>query len=77
MRSARAEVYQQQEQIHKKLQEQAAAQIAEARKLAEAALEQAKQQIAREAEAAKLGLDRDSDVLASQIAETVLRRSAA
>ena len=35
MRSARAEVYQAQEQIHKRLQEQHAAQMAEARRRAE------------------------------------------
>ena len=77
MREARADVYRQQEQIHKQLQEQAAAQIAAARKQSEATVEAAKQQIAQEAEAAKAGLQRDSDQLAAQIAETVLRRSAA
>ena len=77
MREARADVYRQQEAIHKSLQEQAAAQIAEARKQSEAALEAAKQQIAQEAAAAKASLERESDQLAAQIADTVLRRSAA
>jgi F-type H+-transporting ATPase subunit b len=77
MRAARAEVYQQQEQSHRQLQEQAAARIAEARKHAEDGIEEAKRQIAQEAEAAKLYLERESDQLADQIADTVLRRSAA
>lgn len=77
MREARADVYRQQEVIHKNLQEQAAAQIAEARKRSEAMVELAKQQIAEQAEAAKGSLERDSDLLAAQIADTVLRRSAA
>jgi F-type H+-transporting ATPase subunit b len=77
MREARADVYRQQEQIHKQLQEQAAAQIAEARKRSEAAVQAAKQELAQEAEAAKASLARESDQLAVQIADTVLRRSAA
>jgi len=77
MREARADVYRQQEQIHKELQEKAAAQIAEARQRSEAAVEAARQQLAQEAEAAKASLAAQSDQLASQIADTVLRRSAA
>jgi F-type H+-transporting ATPase subunit b len=77
MREARADVYRRQETIHKNLQEQAAAQLAEARKRSEAAVEAAKQQIAAEAAAARANLERESEILASQIAETVLRRSAA
>jgi hypothetical protein len=59
------------------LQDQAAAQIAEARQKSMAAVEEAKQQIAKDAEAAKLSLKSESDQLATQIADTVLRRSAA
>ena len=77
LRSARAEVYQQQEQIHRKLQEDAAARIAEARKRSEAAVEAAKQQLGEEAAAAKSSLGRESDLLATRIADTILRRSAA
>jgi len=73
MREARAEVYHQQEEIHRKLQEQAAAQIAEARKRSAAAVETAKQQIAGEASAARLSLKSESDQLAAQVADTVLR----
>jgi F-type H+-transporting ATPase subunit b len=77
LRGARAEIYHRQEQIHKQLQEQAAAQIAEARRQSEAAIESAKRQIAEEAAAARVSLERDSQQLAARIAETVLRRSAA
>lgn len=77
MREARADVYRQQEEIHRKLQDQAAAQIAEARKRSEAAIEAAKQQIAQEAAAAKVALKSESDQLAARIADTVLRGSAA
>ena len=77
MREARAEVYHQQEEIHRKLQEQAAAQIAEARKRSEAAVEAAKQQIAGEASAARLSLKSESDQLAAQVADTVLGGSVA
>jgi len=73
MREARAEVYHQQEEIHRELQEQAAAQIAEARKRSAAAVETAKQQIAGEASAARLSLKSESDQLAAQVADTVLR----
>jgi F-type H+-transporting ATPase subunit b len=77
MREARADVYRQQEQIHRNLQEQAAAQIDEARKKSAAAVEKAKQQIAEEAAAARLSLKGESEQLAAQIADAVLRRSAA
>jgi F-type H+-transporting ATPase subunit b len=77
MREARADIYKQQEQNHRQLQEQAAAQLAEARQKSAAAVEAAKQQIAKEAEAARLSLKSESEQLAAQIADTVLRRSAA
>jgi F-type H+-transporting ATPase subunit b len=77
IRDARAEVYRRQEQSHKNLQEEASARIAEARKQAEAAVEAAKQQLAQDASAAKLSLKAESEQLAAQIADTVLRRSAA
>jgi F-type H+-transporting ATPase subunit b len=77
MRDARADLYRRQEQVHKNLQEQAAAQIAEARKRSEAAVEAAKQQIAQEASAARLSLKGESDQLAARIADAVLRGSAA
>jgi F-type H+-transporting ATPase subunit b len=77
MRAARAEVYQAQEQLHKQLQEQEAAEVASARQKADAAVREAKAQLAGDVEQAKAVLERDSDALADQIAESILRRSAA
>jgi F-type H+-transporting ATPase subunit b len=77
LRAARAEVYQSQEQLYKQLQERETAQLAEARKRAEAALKAAKADLAADMEAAKASLQRDSEVLADQIANSILRRSAA
>jgi F-type H+-transporting ATPase subunit b len=77
LRVARGEVYHAQEQLHKQLQEQHSAQIAEARRGAEAAVQQARQEIAQDVEGAKAGLQHDSEALADQIAESILRRRAA
>jgi len=77
LRSARSEVYQSQEQLYKQLQERETAQLAEARKRAEAALNAAKADLAADVEAAKTSLQRDSEALADQIANSILRRSAA
>ena len=77
MRAARAEAYQAQEQLHKRLQEREFAELSAARQRAEAAVQEAKTQLARDVEAAKAGLARDSDMLADQIAESILRRNAA
>jgi F-type H+-transporting ATPase subunit b len=77
MRVARAEVYQAQEQIHKQLQEREAEELAKARKRSEALIQEARAALARDVEGAKAGLAKDSELLADQITEAVLRRSAA
>lgn len=77
MRAARMEVYQAQEQFHKQLQEREAAQLAEGRKRAEAAIQAAKAEIAQDVERARQSLAGESEALANQIAESILRRSAA
>jgi F-type H+-transporting ATPase subunit b len=77
LRAARAEVYQAQERMHKQLQETEAAQLTDTRRRTEALVEEARQQIARDAEAAKASLAAQSDALADQIADAILRRSAA
>jgi F-type H+-transporting ATPase subunit b len=77
LRAARAELYQAQEQAHKQLQEHASAQIAEARRQADDTVEQARQGLAAEAETAKASLAAESENLANQIADAILRRSAA
>ncbi len=77
MRAARAEVYQAQEQIHKQLQEREAEELAKARKRSEVLIQEARAALALDVEGAKAGLAKDSELLAEQITEAVLRRSAA
>ena len=77
MRAARSEVYQAQERLHKELQERQAAQVAEARQRADAAVKAAKADLARDVEAAQVSLAKETEVLANQIADSILRRSAA
>ena len=77
LRTAKAEMYQTQEQLHKQLQEREAAAVTDARKSADAAVKLAKTQLAADVEAAKTNLAADSESLADQIAETILRRNAA
>lgn len=77
MRSARAEVYQAQDQIHKQLQEREAAELAQARKRSEGLIQEARAALAQDVEGAKASLGRESEMLADQITEAILRRSAA
>jgi len=77
VRAAKAAIYQAQDQLRKQLLDKEAATIAEARKAADAAVKQAKAQLDAEVAAAKASLAADSDALANQIAETILRRHAA
>lgn len=77
LRAARSELYQAQDQLNKQLHEREAAQVAEARQRADAALKAAKAEIAKDVEAARDSLKRESEMLAAQIAESILRRSAA
>jgi F-type H+-transporting ATPase subunit b len=77
MRSARAEVYQAQEQVHKQLQEREATELAEARRRSEALILEARAALGKDVDAAKASLSHDSEILADKIADAVLRRSAA
>lgn len=77
LRAARSEVYQAQEVLHRQLQERETAQLTAARQAAEAALKEARAQLALDVEQAKATLGRESDALASQITESILRGSAA
>jgi F-type H+-transporting ATPase subunit b len=77
MRAARSEIYQAQEQAHKRLQEAEQAELTAARQRAEAVVHEARTQLSSDVEAAKAGLARDSERLADQIAESILRRNAA
>ena len=77
LRAARAEVYQTQEQLHRRLQDEQSTQVHQARQQAEAAVRDAKAQLAAEIAQAKTDLAAQGDSLASQIADTILNRGAA
>lgn len=77
LRAARTEVYQAQEQVHAQLQEREAAQIAEARQRADALIQAARAGLERDVEEAKTSLRNQSEMLANQISDSILRRSAA
>jgi len=77
LRAAKAEVYQTQDKLHRELQEQQAAEMLAARQQADAAVQQARTALAQDVEAAKSGLARESERLADQIVESILRRNAA
>jgi len=71
---ARAEVYKIQEETRRKWLEQHAVQLAEARQRSEAAVRQAKQQIAAEATATRANLTELSAGLAQEIVSMILDR---
>jgi F-type H+-transporting ATPase subunit b len=77
IRALRAEIYQSQEKLYKQLQESHTAEIAAARQAAEDGVREARAQLALEVETAKVILSRDSEVLAAQIADSILKGSAA
>jgi F-type H+-transporting ATPase subunit b len=77
MRVARAEVYQQAEQMHKQLEEVETTELHAARVLADEAIQKAKADLAVDTADARAGLAQQSEALANQIAESILRRSAA
>jgi len=77
MRNARAEVYQTQEQLHKRLEERQTQEVHAARERVEETIRKAKDDLAADAEAAKASLAQQSETLANQISESILRRSAA
>jgi F-type H+-transporting ATPase subunit b len=76
LRAARTEVYQAQEHLHQRLQQEHAAQLQAAREQADAAVREAKEQLAGEVHEAKSGLAAQSDALAGQIADAILKRGA-
>jgi len=77
MRAAKAQIYHRQEQLHKQLQEQQANQLLAAKKQADDLVARARAELAKDIDAAKAGLGRESEMLANQIADSILRRSAA
>jgi F-type H+-transporting ATPase subunit b len=77
MRAARAEAYKVREQAFKELQERHAEDAAAARERAGALAREAKALLSADVEAVKAALAADVEPLANQIADSVLRRSAA
>ena len=77
LRAERSALYAAQEKANKELQDQISAQIAEERKRADAAIAVAKAELAQSVAAARQGLQRDSETLANQIVESILRRKVA
>jgi F-type H+-transporting ATPase subunit b len=77
LQAAKGKLYQAQEKSYQQIQERETVAISEARTSAEASIKAAKTQLAKDVEDAKLSLAAQSDVLAGQIAEAILGRSAA
>jgi len=77
LRAAKGQLYQGQEKLHKQMQERESAAIAEARSAADATVKSAKAQLEMDVTGLKTQLAAQSDALAGQIAESILRRSAA
>jgi F-type H+-transporting ATPase subunit b len=77
IRAARSEIYQAQEEFYKEFQDRQAAQIAAARQSAEAGVREAKTQLALEVEAAKATLEQASQAMADEIADSMLKGTAA
>jgi F-type H+-transporting ATPase subunit b len=77
LRKAKGEVYETQERLHQQLQEQQESELRDARKRADLAAARAKSDLAKDVEVAKDGLARESEMLAQQIAESILGGSAA
>jgi F-type H+-transporting ATPase subunit b len=77
LRAARAEAYRAQERLYKELREHEAAELANARKRAEAAIREARELLAKDVAAAQASLAQESEALAARIADALLERSAA
>ncbi len=74
LRHARAEVYQAQEELHRRLAAERAEQVRQARLRAEEAVNKARAQLAADAETAKSSLAAEADSLAGNIADAILSR---
>jgi len=77
LRAARAETYQAQERLYKELEDRENAELAAVRQQADDSIREARQALAKDAAAAQSALSQESEVLAAQIADSLLRRSAA
>ena len=77
LRAARAETYKEMEHLRRKLQDDRAASVKQARAEADAAVAHAKESLAAEVEALKQNLQAESDTLADRIASKILTGRAA
>ena len=77
LRAARAEMFQGQEEAHRRLQAEHDEELRRARSEVEAAIQQAKAELRSDIESAKRDLEGQSDALAEQIAGAVLSGRAA
>jgi F-type H+-transporting ATPase subunit b len=77
LRAARADTYKEMEQLRRKLQDDRAASVKEARAQADAAVAQAKAALSAEVAALKKNLGAESDALADRIATKILSGRAA
>lgn len=73
LRAARAEIYHEQEQLRQRTEQQHAAEIQAARASVEASVSEAKLQLSADVEKVKQTLIADSELLANQIADSILR----
>jgi F-type H+-transporting ATPase subunit b len=77
LRSARAEIYREQEEFRQSLRQEQGRRVLEARRAADQAVKQAREQLAAELDTAKESLRRHTDSLAEEIVAAVLDRRAA
>ena len=77
MRTARGEVYHELSQLRRQLQDERAAAMEAARRQAEGQIAEAKAELEKEVAGLKQSLAGGSDALATQIVQSILRRSAA
>jgi hypothetical protein len=77
LRRAKAALYQSQETLYRRLQDEQEAELEAAGRRADRTVDEARAALAQDVDAAKERLARNSEVLARQIAESILRRSAA
>ncbi len=77
LRTARADIYKEQEELREKLRQDHAAAVRDARERAQATVKEASQQLASELVAARQSLALQTEALASQIVQTVLGRRTA
>lgn len=74
LRAARNDIYREQEEMRRTWQDEQSAQIATARARSDAAVKDAREQLAREAQSARASLEGNVRMLADQITQTLLQR---